>query len=236
MKKVIVSDYDQTFYINDQDIEKNKIAIDKFRNGGNIFIVATGRSYWDLKKKVDIYDIKCDYAILNHGTTIIDETGKIISNISIKNEVIPKIKDEIKLKEATNYFCCSGLESRVDFTHKDLTKINVKYKTQERAIEINNILNKNYKEYVNSYYIMNTSIEIIPSRTDKSKAIEKIIDKLGIDKANVYSIGDGYSDIEMVQNYNGFCMKGSVKELRKVAKKEYASVSDLVAEIINNKL
>ena len=83
---------------------------------------------------------------------------------------------------------------------------------------------------------MNTSIEIISNRTDKSRAIEKIIDKLGIDKANVYSIGDGYSDIEMVQNYNGFCMKGSVKELRKVARKEYASVSDLVVEIINNKL
>lgn len=30
MKKILVSDYDQTFYINDEDIQKNKIAVNKF--------------------------------------------------------------------------------------------------------------------------------------------------------------------------------------------------------------
>ena len=51
MKKLLVSDYDQTFYINDEDIEKNKIAVNEFRNQGNIFAIATGRSYYDFIKK-----------------------------------------------------------------------------------------------------------------------------------------------------------------------------------------
>ena len=34
LKKVLVSDYDQTFYINDEDIEKNKLAVSEFRKEG----------------------------------------------------------------------------------------------------------------------------------------------------------------------------------------------------------
>lgn len=36
-KKMLVSDYDQTFYINDIDIEKNKMAVSEFEAKGNFF-------------------------------------------------------------------------------------------------------------------------------------------------------------------------------------------------------
>ena len=52
MKKILVSDYDQTFYLNDEDIEKNKTSVKKFRDKGNIFIFATGRSYMDFMKRM----------------------------------------------------------------------------------------------------------------------------------------------------------------------------------------
>ena len=160
MKKMLVSDYDRTFYIDDADIEKNKKAIKDFINKNNLFTIATGRSFWDFKKKVNIYNIYYDFAILNHGATIISKNNEIISNIGIDDKIIKDIKKEINLQEATNYFCCSELESRVDFEHGNLTKINLKYKTPEKAIEINNILNEKYNNFINSYYIMNTSIEI----------------------------------------------------------------------------
>ena len=66
MKKVLVSDYDKTFYLNDEDIERNKIAVEKFRKEGNIFVIATGRSYYDIKKKIKEYKINYDYLIINH--------------------------------------------------------------------------------------------------------------------------------------------------------------------------
>ena len=43
MKKIIVSDYDNTFYWNDDDIEKNKLKVKEFMELSNIFIIATGR-------------------------------------------------------------------------------------------------------------------------------------------------------------------------------------------------
>ena len=78
MKKLLVSDYDQTFYINDEDIEKNKIAVNEFRKKGNIFVIATGRSYADFMKKKNQYNIEYDYLIINHGATILDKKENII--------------------------------------------------------------------------------------------------------------------------------------------------------------
>ena len=53
-KKILVSDYDHTFYLNDENIENNKEAVDRFRKEGNIFVIATGRSYFDFHNKVNM--------------------------------------------------------------------------------------------------------------------------------------------------------------------------------------
>ena len=55
-KNILVSDYDQTFYLNEEDIEKNKKAIELFREKENIFIIATGRSYLDFNNKKSLYN------------------------------------------------------------------------------------------------------------------------------------------------------------------------------------
>lgn len=56
-----------------------------------------------------------------------------------------------------------------------------------------------------------------------------------IDAKNIYTIGDGFSDIEMVKDFNGYCMEDSVEELKKVAKKAYKSVSELITEVMEKK-
>lgn len=232
MKKILVSDYDQTFYLNDEDIEKNKLAISKFREKGNVFVIATGRSYLDFHNKVDLYKINYDYVIINHGATILDKDNNVFANFSIKNEIIPSIKKNLKLEKSVKGFCCSKLESRVDFNHRDLTKINVRYNTKDEAMNINKDINDKYSEFVNSYYVTENSIEIISNEIDKSKAIKLLLSRLNVFKQNVYTIGDGYSDIEMIKDFNGYAMKESVAELKKVAKKEFDSVSELINEIM----
>lgn len=135
--KVLVSDYDNTFYINDEDIEENKLAVDKFRKKGNIFIIATGRSYLDLQNKVNKYHFDYDYALINHGATIIDKNNHVIYNFSIKNEIIKELKQDLELDSVIKQFCCSELESRVDFNHKDLTKIALVYKENFDTYKLN---------------------------------------------------------------------------------------------------
>ena len=169
--KMLVSDYDQTFYLNDEDIEKNKQAVAKFRKAGNIFVIATGRSYLDFFNKLEIYNFEYDYLIINHGATILDAYNNILANFPMNNEIISKLKKDLQLNKALENFCCSKLKSRVDFDHKDLTKINIKYKNKEIANSINLNINKNYSDYVNSYHVADKLIEIIDAQTNKSYAI-----------------------------------------------------------------
>lgn len=40
----------------------------------------------------------------------------------------------------------------------------------------------------------------------------------------------------MVKNFNGYCMEESVEELKKVAIKQYKSVSELIKGVIENEI
>ena len=231
-KKILISDFDQTLYLNDEDMDKNKIAIKKFREKGNIFVIATGRSYYDFYNKVNLYHFDYDYVIINHGATILDKSNNVLVNFPIKSEIINNIKNDLQLEKSLTKFCCSKLDSRVDFNHKDLTKINVSYNSKEEAMTISKTINNKYYNYVNSYYILNNSLEIISNKINKSKAIDILLDKLNISRNNIYTIGDGYSDFEMINDFNGYTMVNSVKELKDIAIKQYKSVSDLIYDII----
>ena len=58
--------------------------------------------------------------------------------------------------------------------------------------------------------------------------------KNNFNKKNIYTIGDGNSDIEMINYYNGYCMKNSVDNLKKSSKNVYDSVSTLIEYILSN--
>ena len=236
MKKVLISDYYQTFYLNDKDIEENKKVIKRFRELGNIFIIATGRSYMDYKNKVQQYNIEYDYVILNHGTTILDSNNNTIYNCVINNNIIDKLKNDLELNKSVSNFCCSKFESRVNFNCNNLTKIHVRYNDRETAMGISNKINDKYAEYINAYFVTGNAVEIISKETDKSYAISLLLENLKIDKNQVYTIGDGYSDIEMIKDYNGYCMKESVEELKILAKNEFESVSMLVNELMEDSI
>ena len=99
-------------------------------------------------------------------------------------------------------------------------------------MKMNEIINEKYSQYINSYYVTGDSLEIISNKTNKSNAISLLTQRFNVDNKNVYTIGDGFSDIEMIKDFNGYCMVDSVEELKKVAIKQYTSVSKLIREVM----
>ena len=69
-------------------------AVKEFQSKGNIFVIATGRSYLDFKDKLDMYNFDYDYVILNHGATIIDRDNNMIANYLIDNDIVNSIKED----------------------------------------------------------------------------------------------------------------------------------------------
>ena len=235
MKKMLVSDYDKTFYLNDEDIKKNIQAVDNFRKNGNLFVFATGRSYFDFKRKALEYGLKYDYVILDHGAFLMDCYDNILNISYIDNAIIKKLRNDLNIEDAINMFCCSGIKCREKLNCPDLTKIHITYYDNEIALKVNDKINKIYKDYVTSFIVNNGTIEIISNKISKDKSITILLDKINF-QGDVYTIGDGYSDIKMCEKYNGYCMKDSVAELKKVSNNEYDSVSDLISDIYKQNL
>lgn len=233
MKKFLISDYDGTFFIDDESIKHNIEKVKEFKNKGNIFAIATGRSFYDFTKKLEEFDIEYDYLIINHGATLLDKKHNLIRNYPIDNKAKQDIKNEFTLVDDQNIFVCKCLESRTSINQENITKIHIKCNNQAEQLKFNDILNNKYKKFVKSYLItgLNNCIEIISSSTDKSVAIKEIAKIENIEENKIFTVGDSFNDLEMLEAFNGFCMKNSEELVKSRITKTCKSVAEVIDKI-----
>ena len=87
---------------------------------------------------------------------------------------------------------------------------------------------KCYYEKEDNHYL----VEIVSANATKSLMIEKILVREKIVKDNVFTIGDGINDIDMIRKYNGYRVKNACDELKSITSKVVDSVNCLISEII----
>lgn len=234
MRKFLVSDYDGTFHVDDESIKFNIERVKEFRNNGNIFAIATGRSFYDFSSVLDEFDIEYDYLIINHGATLLDKNHNLINNYSISNKAKEDIRNEFNLVDGDNIFVCSCLESRTSILNNDITKIHIKCSDEKEQISLNSILNTKYKNFVKSYLItgLSNSIEVISCNTNKSIAIKEIAKLENIDNSNIFTIGDSFNDLEMLESFNGFCMESGEELVKTKIANKCVTVAEVIDKII----
>ena len=235
MKKILISDYDGTFYQNDIDIKKNIDKVNEFRTLDNLFVLATGRSYVDLKQKIDKYEIPYDYLILNHGALLLSKDLEIIKVFTLDKELVDSILEYANNdKDIYDVILISAFDKNVKDT-SNIVKIMLKLYNYDKALEVKNYIDKSYPN-IGSYLARDEEhylVEVVSCKASKSFMIEKILDKEKIVKKNVYTIGDGINDIDMIRDYNGYRVSNSCKELVSVTDRVIDNVSDLISRISN---
>ena len=224
---MIVSDYDDTLNI---EIEKNLKYIKKFMKN-NIFVIATGRSYISIKQrlKLDMQGLMPNYLVINHGATIINSNNKVINTNFIEKDVVNKILKLIN-KEKTyeiNFYGSKRFNGNVN-------KIMLVFKNIEDAINSFTVIKNT--NLVTTYLINRKGkmpkVEIINKNTNKAKAI-KVIEELE-KPSKIEVIGDGTQDIEMIKEYNGNCVVNAIDKVKKISKKQYKYVYELIKELQDN--
>ena len=224
---MLVSDYDDTLTI---EKEKNLKHIKKFMKD-NIFVIATGRSYISIKQrlKLDMQGLIPNYLITNHGATIINNNNKVINTSFIEKEVVDKILQLINREKIhkINYYGSKKFNG-------DINKIMLTFKNIEDATGVFNIIKNT--DLVTTYLINRKGkmpkVEIINKNTNKAETI-KYIEKLE-NPNKIEVIGDGPQDIEMIKEYKGNCVTNAVHEVKKISKKEYKYVYELIQELEDN--
>lgn len=207
--KLLVSDYDGTFNSNYKNLCLNITAINKFREEGNKFIIATGRCFESIKKETDIYDIGYDYLICNGGLITFDNENNIVNYSLLNNEIL------IELYKYLSSSCCVEKIKLYNFysstiNMENILEIYAKFNTVDEAL-----MYKKYIEYMfpeilcyqekNRLYIGN--------KKTKADAIWFIMEKESINRKNIYTVGDNKNDLEMLGQYNGYRMLHSNSSL-----------------------
>lgn len=215
MDKILISDYDGTFYTNEIQIRKNVESINQFKNQGNIFVIATARGIDSIRNEIKKYNINCDYIISDMGGIIVNtETNEIIYRRLMNKSQINYIENVLKKYPET--MISSFGSGNENMTDRDVIGYKIKSERVENLIEMKKEIDKE-----NTYNLIARIMEnekklfIINSLNTKLKAIDNLLSRLKIDKKNVYTIGDSDDDLEMLEKYNGYRMLESTENIRK---------------------
>ena len=233
MKKILISDYDGTFYQNDLDIKKNIDKVTEFRTLGNLFVLATGRSYVDLKIMIDKYKIPYDYLILNHGALLLSKKLEILNVFTLDKELVGSVLEYANNnKDIYDVVLIDVFKKKVIDT-SNAVKIMLKLYSYDNALDVKKYIDERYTN-IKCYYEKEDNhylVEIVSSEASKSLMIEKILVREEIKKDNVFTIGDGINDIDMIRNFNGYRVINSCKELDSITNRVIDNVSDLIEKI-----
>lgn len=235
--KLLVSDFDGTYYLDDEDIIKNNLYIKNFQDKGNLFMLSSGRSFRSLKEVSQKYNISYDYLSCCDGSILYDK----FDNIIVKFDLEPSILEEfLTLKNYANI-------KKMQYSYPDDYYDTKKSETMIGCnividnVNITDIFLEKYKKMQNKYpnydflvysYQDTTYFCLKNKGINKSSTIMTLKDKLGLINNNIYTIGDNENDYSMLKLFNGYYVGMVDDKIKNVCLKGYNSVSELIKEIL----
>lgn len=231
MVKMLVADYDNTLYTDENQLNKNIEYIKEFQKNGNLFVISTSRSWKSMKKEIDTYDIPFDYLCCNTGGSIFDHDGDLLYMGNVDNDILNKTENILSKYNDTDYSVTRyGIYKEYDEKIDKL--LGYKIKGDKEKLEklkdilekdLNNdfqIVLKNEKDYSKLFlnYKFNT----------KENGIEKLVQILPKDDYKIITVGDDDVDFNMIKKYDGYRMENSSELLNENINKKVSSIFELI--------
>ena len=237
--KLLVTDYDGTLFIDEDDLKRNIKNIKNWQDKGNIFMISTGRSYASIKNQIDMYNIPYDYLSCADGSIIYDKDDNVLEMYVMDSKIIePYVNFYQKIDYEEIQFSYPRTYSNILLNEKELLGINICLNTENYSEEIVNDFIKMSKQYpefhfLNYKHTYFSYLCVKPKGIDKSATVTYLKNKLNLNDNDIFVIGDSHNDIEMIETYHGVCIENSYPEITEISKKVYKSVSDYIEDSIN---
>ncbi|MBR2410673.1 MAG: HAD-IIB family hydrolase [Clostridia bacterium] len=256
---VIVSDFDGTLTGTDGIIpEKNIEAIKYFISRGGRFTVSTGRTY----KGFHNYSPEIINApvLLGNGADAFDylENKSIFSNaveadsISVIESIVsafPQIAVEFFSCDKNSYVLNPNEQSfrhfkglRIDdykiadsISESMFPAVKIMLSVNEKTLEVQEFLRTIDLGTIKYIPCTGSYVELLSKNAGKGKALHQISDHLGIPFGNIFAVGDGSNDVDMLSEaVNSFCPSGADALALSVAKEILCSSDDgVIAHLIS---
>ena len=223
--KVIASDFDNTLYVKEEKgLKENIEAVRNFISKGNIFIIITGRSFTNIKKVLNEYDIPYSYLVCQDGANLFDKDDNCMKRNALDFEKAQKIQNYL-IEQNLEYSFESAFNDQDTIDHA--TKITISVNNKEEALKKTEEIKKIVDVYA---YVSSKHINIIDNYVNKCNALKYLTENYYISN-DITVLGDDINDYEMLERYNGLIMKNHHKILDQLNKKTINSVSEYLNNI-----
>ena len=236
--KLLVCDFDGTYYTDEESILKNNYYIDKWINNGNLFMLSSGRSYNSLKEMTIKYNIKYNYLSCCDGSILYDNKDNIIIKYDLNNNILNKFlslkkyakveriqysyhDDYYPKKHKGKLIGCNLVIKNDDITNNFLNKLT--------ELEQNN-QNYDFLAYphdeITFFCLKNKGI-------NKSTTVSFIEKQLNINYDDIIVFGDNENDYIMLSKYHSYYIGEVEDKLKNVCIKGYKNVYEYFKEKIS---
>lgn len=248
MIKAIFFDVDGTLlsFSTHQMPKSARLALNKLRDKGVKVFVATGRPPISFKRILDKLDFDFDGFIYTNGQYIVYE-GEVIHDMPLPEDDLKNIVEYIEENKIATSF------SEMEYNYVNLTNKRMEDFMDLMGATIDNFkiddverTRKNPTYQISPYISVDEEedffakapnlkgvrwnehfTDVIPKEGGKDKAIEKLINKLGIKKEECMAFGDGGNDADMLSYVGyGIAMGNAVDQAKLASDYVTASVDD----------
>lgn len=255
MKYILASDFDGTLKCGPKVSEENLAAIKEFREQGHLFGVVTGRGF------LDDYREHLDYIVACNGATAYDKNGELLFSVTTngsrlwKNSTLAQelIKRLLELTASPCGMCISkeigyvfhpecprgGVVNGIKYsplsvleTVGEFNMANAICDNDFEAAETVAILQDEFGEVLNPLQ-NDRCIDIPPFGVNKANGIARLAECLNIPKDSIFTVGDNFNDMSMVESYHGCAMSHGVGPLKEAAEYVCDSVADFIKVILS---
>lgn len=254
---VFASDYDGTLYKNREITQYDLDAIDAFRSKGNLFGIVTGRTIHSIKTEIEKHQIPVDFLVGINGGIVLNPDNKELFRSTMTQNLIPQVMDSLSECDVLYYGVNDGYRmGRVHVVEEDketefnipLTPIDELIKSgvralyvrcldQEHAQEVSQYINNKFSKLGIKAYPNKWSVDVGVQGVTKATGIQYILEDLDIEEDhNVYTVGDAYNDVSMIEAYQGFVMDNAEAEIQEKGIAVVASVGEAIYQLLENKL
>ena len=232
--ELFVTDLDGTLLHKEYDIKKSTTdLIKEMQSKGIKVAAATGRILSGVRFLKEELGLNLDYYVLGNGSVAADSDFNIIYKRSIDYKIIKALYEyleNIPLKgfrnalTNENIYCLTGMpendktffrDSGInEIADKEVVSFVANYEGRDMSAieEIAADMKQKFPEvevFQNQHFI-----DVAPKGSSKAAGIKTVMEKLG-DIKKLYTIGDSYNDIPMLQmTKNSFTFYGSPEEVR----------------------
>lgn len=209
MRKLLVSDFDGTLYQDFATTKRNLKAVKKFREEGNLFVIATGRSLFHLREKLKEFPFTFDYLILNHGAVLVDSQFNPIDISYFSKELVAEILNFVAKKEVLTIRLHTW-EKEIDQVEDGIVKIMLEFTNKELALSIAQELNQQFPHQIVCYAlpgVRDILVEVLVANVNKLNQINTILKLEDMKEDAVLTVGDGENDRGMIEAFDGYWIK-----------------------------